>query len=225
MLYTLIIDTTEIARSENEPTVMLFYTAHDTPAKAETAVRAAVAKFLKTSKGQDALHYTFGEFNWGDVACYVPDEFFVEQGLFPVPMRDEMSSVVMRGENLVENGDEFEVEANMTAKLNLDDITMIVENATFCGLQIFTFGLNVPDGMARDEFIYNTLRDRKAIELYDTEDNSVTYQLTTAKFLEGFKRWIEAGNCADKSVDPIDPFAIAPEQADSILRCALLDKE
>lgn len=225
MIYTLIVDNQSIDRNDYEPFVLQFHTIHKTGAEAENAARVAVNKFLKTAKGQKALRLTCGCFNWGDVACHVPDQFFIEQGLFPIPMNEEMSTVVMRDEDLTGANDEFTVEANISASLNLDDVAMIIENATFCGLQIFTFGLKAPDGVSNGDFIYNTLRDREAIELYNTEDNSVTYQLTVPKFLEGFKRWMEDGNCSIESADPIDPFAIAPEQADSILRYALLEKE
>lgn len=51
------------------------------------------------------------------------------------------------------------------------------------------------------------------------------YQLTIPKFLEGFKQWMEVGNYAEEADGTVDPFAIAPEQADSILRYALLEED
>lgn len=227
MLYTLIVDNNEISRSDNEPFVMQFYTNHHTGADAENAVRAAVRKFLKTAKGQETLRHTCGNFNWGDVACHVPDCFYIEQGVIPIPMSEEMSTVVMHDEDLTSAEDEFVVEANITLDITLEEIAKIVRRALASPVLMLTFML--PDAGSRqgqdvEDFIYDALTRNKAITLSDQDDN--LHVLTVPKFLDGLSCRIKENSHLffsrnkNSLVDAIDCF-----EADKILCCALLGED
>ena len=49
----------------------------------EKTVRKAVQDFLKSDEGKEANENACGYFNWGDVMCYMPDEYFESRGLIP----------------------------------------------------------------------------------------------------------------------------------------------
>lgn len=47
----------------------------------EAAMRAAVADFLATPEGMQAIRDSAYDFNWGDAVTEVPDEFWQRHGL------------------------------------------------------------------------------------------------------------------------------------------------
>lgn len=62
----------------------------------ESALRQAIKDFLVTEEGKKAIEETSGDFNWGDIFTYVPDEFLEKRGF-----RRSWAS-----ENLIVNQDE-----------------------------------------------------------------------------------------------------------------------
>lgn len=58
--------------------------------------RDTVEKFLLTEDGQEAWEDTCGDFNWGDVGTYIPEDFLEEFGIY--------SAYGINGSNLFSDG-------------------------------------------------------------------------------------------------------------------------
>ena len=52
----------------------------------EARLRTAIQDFMTsgTEAAMRALEYSCGDFNWGDVASFVPDSYFINVGLTPI---------------------------------------------------------------------------------------------------------------------------------------------
>lgn len=49
----------------------------------EQALRAAIDEYCKSPEGQKAVEASGGEFNWGDIMLYLPDEYVLKHGMIP----------------------------------------------------------------------------------------------------------------------------------------------
>ncbi len=236
MIYTLIVDDCGIDRHEHEPFAMLFYTALNNAAEAEKAVRRAVDKFLQTAKGEETLRLTCGCFNWGDVSCHVPDSFYIAEGLIPVSMKEEMSSVVMKDENLTDSEDQFVIKTSSEIQISLEDIVDIIVKATMSqNGSRYTFfvpaAATVADAMCNKDLadhVWDIMNMDHKIELRETETPTAAHELSIHAFLDGFKLWYESGFDNDHAVrsnGSLHVDRINAGNADRILRLALLPIE
>lgn len=227
MLYNLIVDDCGIDRHEHEPFVMPFYTAiHTTPKEAEDAIRRAVGKFLKSPEGVKERRHNCGYFNWGDVTCNVPDHYYIAEGLFPIPMKEEMSSVVMKDEDLIEAEDEYLLQTSVNIHLTMEDVATLIEKAvrSHNGSR-YTFAVTGCNDEDLSDHIWDELNCGHDIDLYENENDELKHAMSVADFLNGFKRWHENGfdSChAVKADGSVDVDNISAEEADRILRFALL---
>ena len=72
-------------------------------ASPEEALRGAVQDFVNsgTEESRQALEYACGDFNWGDVASNVPDEYFITRGLTPI--KNELIEIVVDHDETLDN--------------------------------------------------------------------------------------------------------------------------
>ena len=229
MLYNLIVDDCGIDRHEHEPFVIPFYTSYTIAADAEQAARRAVDKYLKSAEGMKSRRHNCGYFNWGDVACHVPDRFYIAEGLFPVPMKGEMSTVVMRDEDLVGADDEYIVAVEKTINLTATVVTCLIEKAvrSYNGCR-YTFSVAGCKNEDLTDHIWDMVSQNNELDLLENEKEYLRHAMSVAAYLEGFKLWYENGFDAKNAVlenGSVNPDAISPEEADRILRFTLLNRE
>lgn len=229
MLYNLIIDDSGIDRHEHEPFVMPFYTGYTIAADAEKAARRAVEKYLKTPEGLKSRRQNCGYFNWGDVACNVPDRFYIAEGLFPVPTKEEMSTVVMHDEDLVGAEDEYTVTATKTIDLTAAAVTRLIEKAVraYNGSR-YTFSVTCCADNDLEDHIWDIVHHNKELDLYENENGILRHALSVSAYLDGFRLWYENGFDTKHAVLAngfVKTDAIPAEEADRILRFALLNAE
>ena len=76
----------QLCRDGSSTTSVVPYAVRDGLEDPEAALRAAVQDFLTsdTEEAKQALDYSCGDFNWGDVISFVPKFYFIGQGLTPV---------------------------------------------------------------------------------------------------------------------------------------------
>lgn len=72
--------------SENETWIDVFE-LDDNIRDAETEFRNAVADYLSTDLGKQAITWTNGDFNWGDAIMCVPNNVWFEHGIRPLSFR------------------------------------------------------------------------------------------------------------------------------------------
>lgn len=80
-------------RSWESETWYDYFTYSNESTPAETSMRNAVADYLSTKEGEEAIEQTSRDFNWGDAVMYVPDEIWIKYGFTPVEHNKQFSFV------------------------------------------------------------------------------------------------------------------------------------
>lgn len=70
----------------------------------EAAMRAAVAEFLQTDDGKQAVQHAAGRFNWGDAITYIPDDVWNRHGIYVKSSPEVDTEVVLNHNEILSLG-------------------------------------------------------------------------------------------------------------------------